>query len=156
MENQHCVPKLPRLAATARYPPNTAPEGRNPHRFPQKNIPANKRPGIRCSPEDALLGCQGNSLFASPRRPAGRSLVTNSPEEEVIKEKHLTTMLNSHPVCGNTHTEHTQLLRGNSHAHGHISSLPFTPLTPTGKTNGKLCPQQLSLVETHSSALHCT
>lgn len=153
MENQRWVPKQPRLAATPQHPPNMAPEGRNPHFFPMEKYSSQQKAGNLRLTRGCTSRLSRQLALCKPKMPNREISGNKSPEEEVIKRKHLTTMLTSHPVCGGTHTYSTHNFYMETAT---FHRYRFTPLTPTGKRNGKLCCRQLSLLQTHSSALHCT
>ena len=88
----------------------------------------------------------------------GDLLVTNFQEEKVINEKkYLTAALNSHHMCRGIYTYSTRnFYLETARLSPHFIRYLLAPLTPTGKRNRELCSRQPSLLETHSSASHCT
>lgn len=158
MENEHRVPKLPKLAAPPCHPPSTASEGRSPHHLPWKHIQANKRP---CDVQ-FTRGCIPRlsrqltlSKFTDAQR--GDLLVTNFQEEKVINGKicNSNTEFPSH-VRRYIHMQHTNFCLETARLSPHFICYLLAPLTPTGKRNWELRSRQRSLLQTHSSASHYT
>lgn len=94
--------------------------------------------------EAVLLGCQGNSLPESSQMPAGSSLAPHFPEEKVINEKVFTNNAEFPPH------EQSAVWRATVHP------LFIGPTSTwfTWEVNAELCCQQLSALDSPSSAPH--